>query len=204
MTTVHQSILNKSRADKFLMVITLPPVLKSINHKLLTELTKDSIQRDALQYSIWGTVVPAVNIPSIPIKWSGQTYNVTSQTRNEYAPITVNFTIDNEFKNYWVLWTWLNKLNDARNSGMAKELSEPIVTPNPYDENFTDYQTTMTVYGRNEYNEERVKFTYYNAFITELGDITYNYRTENELESRFTFAFGQLDVALLNNGQPIF
>lgn len=201
---IHQSITNKARADKFLLVLTLPPVLKDLDTSILSPRTQEFIQEDALQFSIWGVVVPSVSVPNQNLRWGGQPYNVTGQSRPEYPPISINFTIDNYFNNYWLLWKWMDKMNKIKESGMDKHFADKNIDAMPsLDGNkYTDYQTTMTVYALDEYNVRVAKFDYFNAFITELGEIRYNYRDETELESNFSFVFNQMDITLLEGGEP--
>jgi hypothetical protein len=69
--------------------------------------------------------------------------------------------------------------------------------------NFLDYQTTINIYALDEYNNKTAQFTYYNSFITSLGEIRYNYRDATELESVFQFEFSQMDIKLLEEGIPL-
>ena len=57
--------------------------------------------------------------------------------------------------------------------------------------------TDFTLYSKDEFDKNIVKFTYKNAFPVSLGQIDYNYRTETEIETTFEFAFSQLLVELL-------
>ena len=51
---------------------------------------------------------------------------------------------------------------------------------------------------KEEYNDKIVKFTYYNAFVTSLGEINYDYRTTDEIACSFDFSYGQVDVDLID------
>jgi len=223
---MNQSILNKARKDKFILVLDVPKVLKKINSNTRTN---DLVNLDRLQFSVYGSVVPKVMVPNESLNTYGQAYNVTSQTRPPYAPVSINFNIDNNFDNYWVLWKWLAILNDPRASGMDGHFAEFTETKDQVMDNirdlalkndksplknlkykhismkndYTDYQTTITIYGLREYNEKIVKFDYYNAFITGLGDLKYDYRDPTEMECNFEFVFNQLDVTLLENNTDI-
>jgi hypothetical protein len=201
---IHQSITNKSRADKFLLVLNIPPAILELNSAILTERAQDFIQEDALQFSVWGVVVPSVSVPHQNLRYAGQPYNVTSQSRPEYTPISINFTIDNYFNNYWVLWKWLDIMNKIKDSGMDEHFNDESIEGNPtlQSPQYTDYQTLLTVYALDEYNTRVARFDYSNAFITELGEIRYNYRDETELESNFTFVFNQMEITLLEEGEP--
>lgn len=205
MSKIHQAITNKARADKFILVLTLPPVLKDINTAILSPRLQGAIQEDTLQFSVWGVVVPTVTVPSQNIRWGGQPYNVTGQSRPDYNPISINFTIDNYFNNYWVLWKWLDSMNKIRKSGMDDHFADKNIENKPvlFAPKYTDYQTTVTVYALDEYNVKVAKFDYFNSFVTELGEIRYNYRDETELESSFTFVFNQMEITLLEDDEPV-
>jgi hypothetical protein len=110
-------------------------------------------------------------------------------------PITVNFTVDNGFNNWWVLWYWLNVINNSTAGGYNANMVSP--GPNAFANKTTTYQTNITVYGLDEYNNKKIQFNYLHAFITNLGEISYSYRDGEQIESTFTFEFGQLDVELL-------
>jgi len=191
--SIQQSILNKNRKDKFLLVLNLPPILKTVNKTTLAERSVNFLSLDSLQYSIYGTVVPETSVPEVDLLYSGQTAKFTSYTRSAYKSITVNFTVDNEFNNWWVLWYWLNVINDSQESSYNYD---GLVNPDKFT-NLNNYQTNITVYGLDEFNNQKIQWDYTKAFITNLGDINYNYRDGDQIESSFTFAFSQLNTQLL-------
>jgi|APCry1669189034_1035192.scaffolds.fasta_scaffold15780_2 hypothetical protein len=190
---IQQSILNKNRKDKFLLVLNIPPILKTVNKASQSERSLNSFNLDSLQYSIYGTVVPEITIADIDIPYSTQTAKFTSYTRTAYKPITVNFTVDNQFNNWWVLWYWLNVINDSKEGTYNYNgLTSPEKFPN-----LNNYQTNITIYGLDEFNNKKIQWDYTKAFITSLGEIMYNYRDGDQIESSFTFAFNQLNSQLL-------
>jgi len=233
-----QSVFNKARKDKFILVLTLPKVLREIDSNILSERAQSLVKLDSLQFSIWGSPVPEVTVPDVEQRIWGQAYKTTSQSRPNYNPITVNFTVDNRFSNYWLLWKWLYILNHPVKSGMEDRFANyasgrPMVDPlqaardkaymvgknlqkgsdnkanidtpslmgstQPIHmvDNFLDYQTIVTVFGLDEYNEKVIEFTYTHAFITQLSEIAYNYRDAGEMESSFQFVFNQLEIKLI-------
>jgi len=187
---ILQSQLNKSRVDKFLLVLNLPPILRKLDMTGLRN--NDYLQRDALQFSVYGTLIPTVEVREQIAEYGGQSYKVSSHSRDPYPNIIVNFTIDNRFNNYWVLYKWLALLNDPEYSlyDSKETLSTKKLAP-------SEYQTDFTVYAKDEFDQNIVKFTYTKAFPVSLGDITYNYREENEIETTFEFAFSQFSVDLV-------
>ena len=223
---MNQSILNKARKDKFLLVLDIPKILKDINSNTRSN---NLVNLDKLQFSVYGTMVPKISVPSEALNEYGQSYNVTSMSRPNYQPVSVSFNIDNNFENYWVLWKWLEVLNNPQKGGMPHHFAEfEQGAEKPMDEvrdmilnksknqphnikykhikmlnDYTDYQTTITVFGLREYNEKIVKFNYSNAFIVGLGELKYDYKDPAEIECNFEFAFNQLDVTLLENNTDI-
>jgi len=201
--TVQQSILNKNRKDKFLLVLNLPPILKTVNKTYQNSRASNSLNLDSLQYSIYGTVVPETVVAEVDIPYSAQTAKFTSYTRSAYKPITVNFTVDNGFNNWWVLWKWLDYINGAQTSIQDSDNLNPAATDfqgRPFyasTGNLQPYQTTINVFGLDEYNNKKIRWTYSKAFITNLTGITYSYRDAEQLESSFTFSFSQLNAELL-------
>ena len=105
-----QSVLNKSHVDKFRLVFQLPNALKKINKH--DERNNATVIQDSMQLSIYGTVVPAITVPALEIRYSGSTLYNSTHSKNPYPPVTVNFTIDNQYNNYWTIYKWINLLHD--------------------------------------------------------------------------------------------
>jgi len=189
----QQSMLNKSRVDKFTLVFDVPPILKQFNRSWVLEQSNTTFIRDTVQFSIFGTAVPEITIPAVDNRYAGNTLYLSSHAKNAYPPVSVKFNIDNEYKNYWVIYQWLNLLHDQYEGRYnARDLSEN----EPH--NFKDYQTNLTIYGKDEFNNERIKFTYTKAFPTTIEAITYNYQAEEEISSGFTFVYSQLHTEVIN------
>ena len=187
----NQSILNKSRLDKFLLVFSLPPALREINVRENGARNSANVIEDKLQLSVYGAVVPELTVPSIQIPYAGSNLYQSAHAREPYPPVTVNFTADNEFNNYWVIYKWLNLMHDQK-TGVYDE------TDLDSENEFNNYQTDMTLYGLDEYENRRIEFTYTKAFPVTLGNLEYNYRTSDEIESSFTFVYSQLHTKLLD------
>jgi len=106
--------------------------------------------------------------------------------------VTVNFTIDNRFNNYWVIWKWLDIMNDDKLSVFMKGTDLPT-----NESMFEQYQGTVTMYALDEYNNEVMKFDYEGVVPVSVGSIDYNYRTTEEIETTFEFSFSKLTPTLL-------
>jgi len=200
---IQQSTLNKSRKDKFLLVFNLPPILRNYNTNDLSVRGQDIINQNSVQFSVYGSIVPQIQVPELVAEYSGQSYKVSSNARPPYPNITVNFTVDNQFNNYWVIYSWLNLLNDQQQStydaaqnvpsGTISNSAGKLATPlQPQS-----YQTDFTVYGKDEFDNNVIQFTFTKAFPVSLGNIEYSYREPGEMETTFEFAFSQFFASLI-------
>ena len=211
---LNQSMLNKARADKFILSFSIPACLKGIAEKTnrgTYHKSDNSVQPDKLQYAVYGAIVPTVSVPAITLPYAGQHLKASGHARDAYDDVTVNFGIDNQFNNYWYIYKWLDILNDDSesvydNKGVGTSNTFPYPGADEANRSrFTskepkvmeDYQVNFSLYGINEYNKNTVEFTYTNAFPVSLGDISYNYRDSSEIDCAFTFSFSQLLVKLL-------
>lgn len=190
---MDQSVLNKSRADKFIMVLALPKAMREIN--VSSARANDSIMQHALQFSVYGIVAPAIVVDPVEIPFSGQSFNFTSFKRPDYSNIRVDFKLDNEYNNYWVIYKWLNLCNNYKEGFFYAE--RPALRQGPGLEPYSEYATDITVYGLDEYNEKKIQFTYVGAVPVSLGEINYNYQSSDEITSSLEFAFSQLHTKLL-------
>jgi|TARA_R110000772_G_scaffold88023_1_gene183185 hypothetical protein len=195
----QQSLLNKNRVDKFILVFQLPPALRKIKKR--NNRDTFNVDEDAFQMSVYGAVVPEITVAAIQIPYAGSNLYNSSHAKEPFPPVDINFTVDNEFNNYWTIYKWLDLMHDDKtglfddDDLVDNELTDGQV-PGPFA--FSDYQTDLTLYGLDEFNNKRIEFTYTNAFPVTVGSINYNYRDANEIESSATFVYSQIRTKLLN------
>lgn len=170
------------------MVFSLPEALKTI--KTPAQRKNNGVIPDSMQFSIYGSVVPDITVPEKEVPYGGQVMKVTSYTRPSYPKSVINFTVDNMFNNYWVIYKWLQLFNDERTS----KYDSPL--PNDTG-SLKNYETTISIFGLDEYNNRVIEFKYYHAFPTSLGGITYSDRDPNELESSFEYTYHQFEAILI-------
>ena len=180
------SPLNSSSKDKFIMVLNMPYILQQYAED------DDLLNMDFLQMSVHGTIVPTITVPPVEVRYGGQSANVSSHSRPNYEPLIINFIIDNQYKNYYVLWKWLAILNDPKTSLYEGSTTEQRALGK--SGNIHEYQTTLSIMSLDEYNKPVIAFNYHNAFITSLGGINYSYRDGEILESSAQFTFNQLSL----------
>jgi hypothetical protein len=195
---MNQAILNKSRSDKFLMVLDIPIELK----KRYDNVLKTSYKANTIQYTIYGSPVPSIAVPPIDVPYDGQVYRASSMSRPAYDPLNIRFFVDNGYKNYWIIWQWLNLFNDARYSNSNIRIENPNQTLNvdaKMKTSMKDLVSIMRIYGLDEYNNKAISFTYDHVFPISLGEINYSHQDPSEITCNASFVFNQLHVEMLKN-----
>jgi len=190
-TNYTQSPFNKERKDKFVLVIPTPKFLKDDVSK--TVRSNDLVDPDKVQFSIYGSVIPQVSVPEVEVRYSGQNLHVTSHNRPTYAPLDINFTIDNRFGNYWFIYKWLDKLQDDK-----KGYFNPDIEYKKGKVIEEEYMANFTIYALDEYNKFVAQFDFTKGFPTKLSGINYSYRDPSEIECSFSMAYSQFYVKLLS------
>lgn len=176
-----QSPLNILTGDKFIMILNLPQALRrEAKYDPLLDIKY-------LEMSVFGSPIPEISVPPIDARIMGQSVNFSSMSRPQYSPLNVSFVIDNQFKNYYVLWKWLALYNDPKLS----EYGGPNQLTNALE---TEYQTSFSILGLNEYNNTAMEFQFLNAFVTKLGPISYDYKTSEQINCVAEFTFNQLII----------
>ena len=183
-----QATLNKTRKDKFSLLLTLPEALRNSNKQYNRNNT--NLNLNTLEFSIYGVVVPKNTIPAEDVRYAAGNIYVSSHNKPSYDPVSVNFTIDNEFNNYWVIHKWLDLLRTEANG--YYEYPEQ-----PNNIGLGQYSTDFTVIARDEFNKEIIKWIYKSAFPIGLGEINYSHRDSDEIETTFEFVFREIQTILL-------
>lgn len=188
---IKQSFVNQAARDKFKLVFDIPPILKEIQSKYVRG--NETILPDTVQFTIYGTAVPEVTVPGVEVNYAGSTLYVSSHAKNPYPPIEVKFAVDSQYNNYWCIYQWLNLLHDEKR-GTYNTRNIQV------DGNFLDYQTNLTIFGLDEYGNERIKWTYTKAFPTSVKGIEYDHQADGDvrIDSGFTFVYSQIHTEMVD------
>lgn len=205
-----QSHLNKAIQDKFRVVITTPAILRSRNDHFTR--TNSTVDVDTLQISNISISLPSSTIKPTLLPYRGQTPQLTSWSRDPYQSVKFSFKIDNRFNNYFYLWKWQATMNDpllstpdnalsdaSTESNMSLKLGKldidykKVITSRKY----SDYITSINVFGRDEYDKDIIEFKYLNCLPVTLGGFDYNFQQTGEIECSFEFVYSQFDVSLI-------
>lgn len=187
-TYYDQSSLNKSRSDKFTLFLNLPEALRNYNKQF--QRNNSTVDLNTIQFSIYGIVVPKNNIPAEDVRYAGGNIYVSSHNKPSYEPVSVKFTIDNQFNNYWVIHKWLDLLRNEK-SGIFEYPEKE------YDRGVGQYTTDLSIVARDEFNKEVIQWIYKSAFPISLGEIDYDHRKPDEIETSFEFVFRKIETNLL-------
>lgn len=193
---MDQTIYNKARRDKFIMIFDIPLALKrkaADVKKAGCNVNLEAFAANSIQFSLYGTPVPRVTTKEVDLPYVGQVHRQPSYARPTYSPLTIGMTIDNQFTNYWLLWTWLNLWNDTKTAEF-----DPAIVGNTKSTSIEDYVTSFTIYGLDEYNNKVISFKYKSVIITDLSEIEFSFRNTEEIGCTATFVFDQLYVDLIN------
>lgn len=189
MNHYDQAFLNKSRKDKFTLTLALPKEL--IPHNKRFDRNSNNVNLDSIQFSIYGVVVPKNIIPQEDARYAGGNVYVSSHNKPSYDPVSVNFTIDNEFNNYWVIHKWLDLLRNEKTGIYDGELVYNK------DMGLGKYSTDFVLTAKDEFHNDIIQWTYKTAFPISLGEIIYNHRDGSEIETSFEFVFRKIETNLL-------
>lgn len=199
MTTFNQSVLNKAKIDKWVIVIPVPDVLKNMNQGTLTPnpTTDSKVTMDSFIFSIARANTPTISVPAKSVSYGGQKMNLSSHTRKDLEDLTIDFTVDNRFANYMFIYNWLNIMHDF-DSGIYDDKN---VTPHNYelDGNTREqilrmwkyYSVEITLIPMDEYNNPILEFRYVGAFPHTLSPLKFNYQDATQIDCSATFSFSR-------------
>jgi len=189
---MNQAPLNKNRQDKFILILNLPDGIKEIVDNITRNTNR--IDANSLEISVAGAVTPAISVPEKTIPYGAQTIKVSSHARPSYDPLTIDFKVDNEFKNYWAIYKWLDVINDVK----AGTVNEDEIIKYPYvGQVLPVYSSNLTIYGLDEYENRKIQWDYIGAFPTQLTEINWDYAINTEITSSATFQFTRVEAKLI-------
>lgn len=165
MTTRYN--LNNAHSDKFELVFPPFPIMDTLG--------------EAREFSmnIFDSVMPGMSIPTQEEHWMGALHH-RPMDNIEFQPYNVSFVVDENWENWYFLFKWLNFINNNKDN-FANRKSDLTINPN--------------ILLRGNFNNLIMKITLFNAFPTELGEVSLNYRNGQEfLESSFTLLYDYYEI----------
>ena len=123
------SPLNKQTLDRFLMVLDVPPALKHLKSR--NARTDKLLNLEAMQFTVFGSVVPDIDADYSTERYAGNAMGIANHSKKSPTPITVIFTIDNNFNNYWFIHKWLDLIVDDEMAIYNGKGQQKTVTGSP-------------------------------------------------------------------------
>lgn len=180
------------------MVLDIPLMLK----KKYDNVLDSTFKADSLQFTMYGSPVPSISVPAIDLPFDGQIYRASSMSRPAYDPLSVKFFVDNGYKNYWMIWQWLNLFNDAKTSTSNISIQSRHIGGNTdlkMEVSMKDLISRFSIFALDEYNNKIISFDYTDAFPVSLGELNFSHQDPSEISCNVNFVFNQLQVNLLKN-----
>ena len=162
--------LNKSSGANYELIFPVLPITKGIR------------DTEILTLNIHGTVIPAISLGTEEGNWQGGVVPraVSSLT---YEPWYVNFTVDSNWCNWWMLYKWITLIDDGNTHyGM------------PTTDYFAD--ATLNIYDNSNNRVMGIKIV--NIYPTNLNEVTMSQRDGQEnLDCGVNFNYTRIEVERL-------
>ncbi len=166
------SNLNKATNQNFQLTFPKLPISSTID---------DS---DILTLNIYGSVLPSITLSNITMNWMGGNYDMAIPPIT-FEPWYVNFIVDSDFKNWYLLYKWLMHINNNKSH---------------YDRAPENYWIDASLNLVDNFNVPVMNINIINLFPTMLGEITLNHREgETNLESSINFSYTRYEINYLKN-----
>lgn len=187
---VTQSVLNRSRLNRFILILDLPEKLKE---------REDLFHLKNLQFTVTGTVFPPIQIHSHNIRFGGQSMNIPGFSRPEYPSLRVMFKIDNEWKNYMTIYHWINLFNNDKESIFDSDNLLKNNDSKSVIESYRKYVKDLSIVQLDEYNNKLIKFTYTDAYPVNLDGFNPDYQKGDEITCSAEFKYNQFIPEMVIN-----
>lgn len=195
---MNQSILNRARNDKFILVLDLPKILKNSSDANIQEFS----DINKLQFSCFGSPVPAISIDPVDVPYGNQVYKTSSNFRKSYPPLQVKFLVDNGWKNYWLLAKWINLFNDTSTAEPSYNFKDNINIQQNQNTNkipLRDLVSIFKTYALDEFNNRIMEFEFNHAFPISLSEINFSHQDPSEITCTVSFSFFQFKPNIIKN-----
>jgi len=151
MSTIQN--LNKALAGNYELIFPLIPVVDK---------PKDM---DIFSLNIHGTVIPSMTVGTSEPSWQNASFPIAIAPTT-FDPWFVNFTVDSDFCNWYILYKWILFMNDPM-TGIAHSHKE--------------YAVDAVLKFINNDNKEVMNIKIYNIYPTLLNEVQLTHRNGEEI-----------------------
>lgn len=132
--------------------------------------------------NIFGTIIPSLSLTPEQLNWQGAVRN-TDSGELSYGDWSVDFTIDSEFRNWKVLYTWMMAIhNNEDDFGYVHEKKKVI---------------DATLYIMNNYRNKALVLKFQDIWPSSLGDVSLSKRDGSDGEDLIcsaTFTYDKYEI----------
>jgi hypothetical protein len=159
--------LNKSTPSNFRLVFPLLPNQVAINAS------------EELILNIHGTILPGVGLEPGDLNWHN-TKSKMAMGPMAFDEFTVEFIVDTEFKNWKVIWYWLNHITNFKEKPLEK---------------WINFSVDSSLQILNNFNDEIMRVGFVRMWPVNLGAVTLSNRDgESLLECSATFSYDYFEI----------
>lgn len=132
-----------------------------------------------LSLSIYNTIIPGLGFSSEELGWQGYRDKAIFGKLG-YDPMITSFMIDGEFKNWKILYKWLNIINNNKD-----------ISGKSFDKYIVD--SSLVIYGN--YGKKVLTLKFSNMYVESLSSVRLNQRDGNDyLECDATFLYSYMEI----------
>jgi len=160
--------LNKGSRSSFELVF---PVVPGDNN--------DLVSNEELTLNIYETVIPGVTIEALEQKWQGAKTRFSSSAL-DFENWNVSFVVDEQFKNWKLLFRWLMFMNN---------------NDNRFERKSDEYKVDATLRILGNFREHIFKLTFINMWINSLTEVSLSHREGDQIiEAQANFIYDRYEI----------
>jgi len=132
-----------------------------------------------LTLNIFSTIIPGATLDLEEHRWQGTKAQRASGTIT-YEPWNINFIVDAEFKNWQILWKWMQYINNNKDKML---------------ENHSDYAVDAFLRVVDNFQSEVFKLQFIGVWINNLSEITLSHREgSQQLECNAALVYDRFEI----------
>jgi hypothetical protein len=159
--------LNKSTPSNFRLVFPLLPNQVAINAS------------EELILNIHGTILPGVGLEPGETNWH-QSKSKIAMGPMMFDEFSIEFIVDTEFKNWQVIWNWMNYITNYKTKLLEK---------------YREFSVDGSLQILNNFNSEILRISFVRMWPVNLGAVTLSNRNgESIIECSATFSYDYFEI----------
>lgn len=144
---------------------------------------------------IFNNYIKTFNIPDISMTMLSSTYlhkrqlHPNTKGSRDLQTITIEFIIDEEMKNWFVMYAWLVETRHGLTSGKKSLIQEELVRLNCVD--------AIEIISLDNNNNVKSKLKFKHCILSNIGSLQLQYGVSEEATFVCTFEYEEIDIELM-------